>query len=340
MTAPDIVEAGRRAWPAALMWAVLIAVMGYAFQAGIAWQRITDHGARITAIEEAGSVVTAIRIEMSGLRAELRALGIQVGQMQRRLESLSVEPVRRERIQSGWLDRTTRAAPTAIETEISMMLTPVQRLVNIIRELEDMADELAGDPPPVPEPGAVERPRLAVVVGHTRVSSGAVAEAPINAAEYEWNAGLASLMEFYAEKLGLCIHTFYRDQGGIAGAYASAGAWGAHAVVELHFNSVTDPRASGTVTLVSVNATPLTRRFAETVQAAMVRTLGLRDRGVSVPWQGRGEASLSALTIPSILVEPFFGSNPGDCAIANTRKAQLAEAIVLASAKFLEEVMR
>lgn len=203
-----------------------------------------------------------------------------------------------------------------------------RRLLNLVREMEDILDELATNSENVPQDmvsAEATGKKLALVVGHTSAAPGAHAVDPIGQNEYFWNSDLAQRMKAYAGQVAQPLAIFFRDNVGIPGAYRRAGEWGADAVIELHFNSVDDSRATGTET---VFVTERSKAFARAVQTAMVRVLGLRDRGVKEPWQGRGRASLTQLAIPSILVEPFFGSNPGDAARAEDRKDELAATIV------------
>lgn len=204
-----------------------------------------------------------------------------------------------------------------------------QRLYELKRELEDIIDEFSEFSSPVPAPAA--GPKLAVIVGHTQRSPGAFGEAPINKNEYFWNAELAESMQNHATDLNLTVGVFYRDEGGIAGAYSRAGEWGAQACIELHFNAAT-VAASGTETIV---VTEQSKPFAKAVHAAMVETLNLRDRGVKAPWGARGQKSLTQLEVPSIIVEPFFGTNPGDCECAQEKKEALARSLVKAAASIL-----
>ncbi|WP_170294647.1 N-acetylmuramoyl-L-alanine amidase [Roseospira navarrensis] len=180
--------------------------------------------------------------------------------------------------------------------------------------------------------------KLAIVVGHTGARPGAFAVDPIAQSENAWNADLAGRMKAFADSHltdSLSVEIFTRDDGGVSGAYRRVREWGADAAIELHFNAAT-PAATGTETLYHTAAS---RGLAEVVQAATLETLGLRDRGVKTPHEasgGRGTANLSQMGVrPSILTEPFFGSNPGDCAIAQSRKQHLAEAQVGAAARYL-----
>ncbi len=181
--------------------------------------------------------------------------------------------------------------------------------------------------------------KLAIVVGHTKNSPGAEAVAPISQHEYEWNKDLALMMtqtalqDFGPGKVG--VEVFYRDGIGITGAYNQVKEWGADAAMELHFNAFT-PTANGSETLY---VTDISKGLAQAVQAATVATLGLKDRGVKTPQAasgGRGQRSLSQMgPRPSILTEPFFGSNEGDAAQAQECKRELAAAQVSAAINYL-----
>ncbi|SDD82218.1 N-acetylmuramoyl-L-alanine amidase [Rhodospira trueperi] len=180
--------------------------------------------------------------------------------------------------------------------------------------------------------------KLAIVVGHTRTSVGAFAGAPINQSEYDWNGDLAARMKAHAEEHladALAVEVFTRDDGGVRGAYRRARAWGADAAMELHFNAA-GPGATGTETLYLTAASKV---LAEAIQDATVDVLGLKDRGVKTPHEasgGRGAHNLSQMGArPSILTEPFFGSNPADRATAHARKQDLAAAQVTTACQVL-----
>ncbi len=194
-----------------------------------------------------------------------------------------------------------------------------------VREIEDAADaearEAAGD-------------GLAVVVGHTRSSPGAQGKAPPlpqspNAARYEytWNSELAEMIKQKAHASGVRCSVFFRDSGGITGAYARARKWRPEATVELHFNAF-NGRARGTETLFAL---PGSRAWAQALQDEFVTLYGrkgslnrgLKDRSGG----GRGHLSLTQID-PSTLIEPFFGDEQSDAELGDKNKARLANAIV------------
>jgi N-acetylmuramoyl-L-alanine amidase len=168
--------------------------------------------------------------------------------------------------------------------------------------------------------------KLAIVVGHNEQAQGAVRAAD-GVTEFAWNSDLARIMHDLAPA---DTAVFYRRAGPneIRDAYRMVDQWGPSRSVELHFNSFTDPSAGGTETLYA-ESSGAGHHLAVDVQAAMVEALGLRNRGLKpTPRSGRGGASLHAGRAPAVLVEPYFGSNPTECAIADQRKTTLAVAIL------------
>lgn len=132
---------------------------------------------------------------------------------------------------------------------------------------------------------------------------------------------------------------FLRDGVGISGAYARVARFKPDAAIELHFNS-NGGRARGTETLYGDKVVK-SKDFARIVQEAMVQVYGRtgkQDRGLKVrkPGDGqRGSMNVNALqSIPSCLIEPFFGDNPEDARLGHERKDQLAAALVIAFLNF------
>lgn len=209
------------------------------------------------------------------------------------------------------------------------------RLYSAKREIEDAIDVLEEDDDIQPPVGQGDRrtPQLALVVGHTARSPGAYS--PImEIAEYPYNKELAHMILDYTPPVLVDCEIFYRDGRGIAKTYAAVKEWGADACIELHFNSVESPRVSGTETIYFTDAS---RPFAMAVQKAMVEALGLPDRGIRLPWNGRGTTSLTSLQVPSIITEPFFARNPDDCRAAVRSKEKLAKTISSAATDYIVE---
>lgn len=198
--------------------------------------------------------------------------------------------------------------------------------------LDDLEETLAGggtETRSVPEHASGAG--FAIVVGHTANSPGAAGATPIGAPEYAWNKDLARRIEAECGSRGVEVRTFFRDGVGIAGAYGQVEAWGATCVVELHFNAFNRTTA-GTETLYDADRHPGSKGWAERLQQAMLavyaRPGGTGDRGIKERDPGdRGYQSVSALAIPTALIEPFFGDNPTEAALGQSRKDALAAAI-------------
>jgi N-acetylmuramoyl-L-alanine amidase len=180
--------------------------------------------------------------------------------------------------------------------------------------------------------------RLAIIVGHDKKSKGAFSKT-LGVSEYDFNGEMAIMAKTYAEIKGVACEVFYRDGVGIAGAVKNALKFKPNCIIEWHFNAA-DGTASGTETLYSdhddtdgINEV----LFAKTVNNAMVGVLGLKDRGIKklLPG-GRGYGNLAvAKSVPSILIEPFFGDTPKDAKAAINNKQELAQSVVDAFIKFM-----
>lgn len=174
-------------------------------------------------------------------------------------------------------------------------------------------------------------PSFAIVVGHTYRRQGAFGVAPISENEYPWNKDLAQRIHTQSQAQGVESRIFYRDGVGISGAYRQVKEWGAACVVELHFNAF-DGRAHGTETLYDEDRNAGSKAWAQLLQDEMLASLGLSNRGLKERDPGdRGYQSVSALDIPSALIEPFFGDNTTETQIAAAKKDDLALAILNAA---------
>jgi len=219
------------------------------------------------------------------------------------------------------------------------------RTIDLRFALDDLID--SARPLPNEDDGPVEEevllpdeaPRLAIVVGHTNAKPGAQAVAPIEQQEYHWNLDVADRIEDAARTAGIATKVCLRDGVGIGGAYEAAAAFQPAGIIELHFNSFSNPAVRGTETLHSEDNSK-SKAFAERVHGAMINALRENggDRGIKVRRPGdRGHKNVSARPdIPSVLVEPFFGSNPAECRLAQDRVQQYAEGLVTAFRKFVE----
>lgn len=210
-------------------------------------------------------------------------------------------------------------------------------LQEIEEDILDMAHPRDARLSDLAELEAVGSTRLALVVGHTKRSQGAVGVDPINKSEYLWNDELAGIVRQIAISRGVNCKIFYRDGVGISGAYAQVKSWGANTCVELHFNAA-EADAYGTETLHGVLET--SKALAATIQGSMLTSLARKNqhnRGIKLRVNGeRGGRSLSQLTdIPSVIVEPFFGHVEPEAILGMERKLEYAEGLVRSHLTFM-----
>lgn len=184
--------------------------------------------------------------------------------------------------------------------------------------------------------------KLAIVVGHTKVSKGAFGIKPINAHEYDYNTEVAQVMYRWAKAFGLECRVFMRDGVGISGVYEQVNEWafGDNSVcIELHFNAA-NGRAQGTETLFD-NDPSDSIEFAREVQSAMCMVFNRSEKGnrglKMVQTESRGATNLIKCKITSCLTEPFFGDNPEDAKLGQEFKLEYAKILVETALKFLRE---
>jgi N-acetylmuramoyl-L-alanine amidase len=177
--------------------------------------------------------------------------------------------------------------------------------------------------------------KLAVVVGHEQKAQGAVSVSPLLQTEYVFNSDLARIIKGMSQSRGVSVKIFMRDVVGLRRCYEQVCLWEADAVVELHFNSFKDPVARGTETLAGEDAE--SKEWARYLQFNICDALGRvgkEDRGVkdipnSESLGERGWFNVNSVPgVPNALIEPFFGSNPGDAALAFDRRVHLAAAVL------------
>ena len=164
--------------------------------------------------------------------------------------------------------------------------------------------------------------KIGIVVGHNQRAQGAV-RVTDGVSEFVWCSKLAEMIRaLNPEQIGV-FHREHNPSGvgaEVRAVYAEVDAWGAYVTCELHFNSF-NASATGTETLYATNAGKL---VAIDVQKAMLKALGLRDRGLVHRQTGNGAPALLAGRAPAVLIEPYFGSNPADCHAADAGRDLLA----------------
>lgn len=102
-----------------------------------------------------------------------------------------------------------------------------------------------------------------------------------------------------------------------------ANSWGADYFISLHTNASSQSSASGTEGLVYANGTPAAR-LAEDIVNNMTAITGLPNRGVKTR---PGLYVLKKTSMPAVLIELGFITNPGDAALMNGRPDLFARGI-------------
>lgn len=167
--------------------------------------------------------------------------------------------------------------------------------------------------------------RVAIVVGHNSVAQGAFAGSPINSSEFNLNNKVAAEIINQAPHYSIKAKVFNRKKHPngysreIREVYKKVTSWSGgkpDAILELHFNANSNKSANGLEMLYRTGSAD-GARLAKAVVATVNDQLDLKLRhsnGLKDISSGmRGWGTVSALPgIPTILTEPFFGSNKHD----------------------------
>tara|TARA_R100000541_G_scaffold35140_1_gene43517 strand:- start:737 stop:1270 length:534 start_codon:yes stop_codon:yes gene_type:complete len=166
--------------------------------------------------------------------------------------------------------------------------------------------------------------RVAFVVGHHEKSKGAFSKY-FNL--FEW--------DFYKQVLANMgdVSVFYHNEniGGytsrIKNTASKINKYPFDLVIELHFNASDNDRANGCETLYYYKSSK-GKKYAQLFSDVVASETGIKPRnGGLKPLNDktdRGFASVYYTTAPTILIEPFFGSNSDDCKkIGSTKNLSL-----------------
>lgn len=164
--------------------------------------------------------------------------------------------------------------------------------------------------------------KFAIVVGHGYGSDKGAVSQDGKVTEYDWNKELGEMIVKELPHSQLV----FRDVP-YSKLPAKINALGVDYAVELHLNSFHNPTATG-VEMLYWHTSPKGKQLAEVVQKAAVTALGLPDRGVKPKNDGdRGAGILKNTSMPCIIAEFFFVSNPNDLKVATENKEKLAKAV-------------
>lgn len=159
--------------------------------------------------------------------------------------------------------------------------------------------------------------KLGIVVGHSIKDGGAKLNLPEEilsqfgfdselCEEYDYNLSVAEAVEKCARLYQVEAKVFLRNGSTIDGAHDAAEEWGAQVVLELHFNSVSDSSVMGAEVL-TTSEYESKNGFAAECAERMANLFGGKNRGVKHA-ETRGHENVYR-SVPTYLLEPFFGSN-------------------------------
>jgi N-acetylmuramoyl-L-alanine amidase len=161
----------------------------------------------------------------------------------------------------------------------------------------------------------------AIVVGHRASSPGAFSP-HLDQFEYQYNTELARELSVLIESV-----VYFKDGLSSIQVYSEIAKAAPALVLELHFNSHSNKRAYGTETLCTLEWGSEGSLMQNAICGALKRSGG-GDRGLLITQPGyRGHENVSQLAIPTLLLEPFFGSSEKDCALVTERRDYLLSGI-------------
>lgn len=188
------------------------------------------------------------------------------------------------------------------------------------------------------QPSVTSRPDVAIVVGHSSKSQGAVSVD--RTTEFAYNEPIALALVDRLRCRGVQGVVVYR---GLPNDYTNLpfkiNDTKARIGVELHFNSVANTAVQG-AEMLHWHTSPKSRRLASLLLDETIPALGVKSRGLVAikSTKDRGGCALYYTKMPFVMVEPFFGSNADDWRKAVERKDRLIEGYAEALAKMVAEV--
>ena len=172
------------------------------------------------------------------------------------------------------------------------------------------------------------REKIAVVIGH-RASKPGYRSAYLDQYEYQFNAELTKELLPVLEN-DYQVVVYFKDGLSTPQVYDEIQKWNPRLALELHFNAHQDASAYGTETL-CMQGWGYYANIMQNALAAALKRDRKGDRGIKIlRGGGRGFENVSQLDCATLLLEPFFGSNPDDCALFESRRTEVFNAILSA----------
>lgn len=200
-----------------------------------------------------------------------------------------------------------------------------RHLKTLLGEFQRSVDLPVGAAPTVlPGPPMAAWPRkVALVVGHNEQRQGAYSPVLATTEFAFWSERIDKIAQ-HVNIAGFDVVTFFRKPHGnnykvemneVAGRVMD---YQPDAIFCLHFNSFYDEQAHGAEVLsLERSRAPRSRRAAVLWLNAWAGATGLERRGVKEPNRGKYGMEQLEKIAPTVLCEPFFGSNPSDCGVVS-----------------------
>lgn len=216
-----------------------------------------------------------------------------------------------------------------------MDINTVNEIITMLEEYRDSGLRMDSERVLESPLGEPRKQRLVLAVGHSRAKDNGAIGLDGVTSEWTYNRALAHFINLYLdESIDVTIVDVYKgDSYGDAmmNLKLAVDPLKADLVVELHFNSFSDPNANGYEALywhTSLRGRTAADAFIDVFETCFPDNL---NRGVKpvTDTNQRGARFLRTLEAPCVILEPFFGSNPKEWEMFNDThgKQQLGKTI-------------
>lgn len=169
--------------------------------------------------------------------------------------------------------------------------------------------------------------KVALVIGH-RASKPGYYSPFLELYEYQFYCELSKELLPYLDEFEVVV--YFKDGFSTPYIYEQIQKWNPGVALELHFNAHENSSAYGTETLCMQGWGYHAMLMQNAIATALKRDKK-GDRGFKLLRGGdRGFENVSQLDCATLLLEPFFGSNREDCALFESRRPEVFNAILSA----------
>jgi len=227
-----------------------------------------------------------------------------------------------------------------------MDIKTINEIIRILEEERDKATRMDSEGVLKETLGEPRKQRLVLAVGHSRAKDKGAVGFDGTTTEWTYNRTLAHFITLYLDdNIDVTIIDTYKGNSykeAMLNLKLTVDPLDPLLVVELHFNSFSDPKANGYEALYW-HSSKRGKQAAEAFVQAMYNAFPSHTNRGAKAIQGnsaRGSRFLRTLKAPCVILEPFFGSNPEEWQRFNaepTGKQQLGKAVALSINKCFSE---